>query len=163
MLIHFAVSIRKACQVVNIPRSSFSYVSKQPDDDELIMELTALVEKHPSIGFWKCFHRLRLRGFKWNHKRVYRVYTQMKLNIRSRARKRLPARVKQALFQPERPNQVWSLDFITDSLWDGTRIRILNVIDDFNREVLAIVNANHIRQSSELFQSVKHFDYSQRW
>lgn len=138
MLIHFEVSMRKACQAVNISRSSFCYTPKPPDDEQVIMELTALVENHPSIGFWKCYHRLRRKGFNWNHKRVYRVYTQMKLNIRRRCRKRLPARVKQALFQPERPNQVWSLDFITDSLWDGTRFRILNVIDDFNREVLAI-------------------------
>jgi putative transposase len=63
----------------------------------------------------------------------------MKLNIRRRAKKRLPARVKQALFQPERINQVWSLDFMNDSLWDGQRFRLLNIIDDFNREVLDIV------------------------
>lgn len=138
MLTHSKVSVRKACHVVQIPRSSFSYIPKPPDDEEVITALTELVHKHPSIGFWKCFHRLRLQGYKWNHKRVYRVYTQLKLNIRRRARKRLPARVKQALFQPERPNQVWSLDFVTDSLWDGTRFRMLNIIDDFNREVLAI-------------------------
>ena len=138
MLTHSEVSIRRACQMVQIPRSSFSYTRKPPNDEEVIQALTDLVSKHPSIGFWKCYHRLRLQGYEWNHKRVYRVYTQLKLNIRRRARKRLPARVKQALFQPERPNQVWSLDFVTDSLWDGTRFRMLNIIDDFNREVLAI-------------------------
>ena len=138
MLLHFEVSMRQACQAVNLSRSSFSYTPKPSDDEQVVTELSALVEKHPSIGFWKCFHRLRRKGYGWNHKRVYRVYTQMKLNIRRRARKRLPARVKQALFQPEKPNQVWSLDFVTDSLWDGTRFRILNVIDDFNREVLAM-------------------------
>ncbi len=62
----------------------------------------------------------------------------MKLNIRRRAKKRLPARVKQALFRPERVNQVWSVDFMNDSLWDGRRFRLLNIIDDFNREVLAV-------------------------
>jgi putative transposase len=100
--------------------------------------LGALVDKHPSIGFWKCYHRIRRKGYQWNHKRVYRVYTQMKLNIRRRAKKRLPARVKQALFQPERMNQVWSVDFMNDSLWDGKRFRLLNIVDDFNREALAI-------------------------
>ena len=104
-----------------------------------IMELLgALVDKHPSIGFWKCYHRIRRDGYPWNHKRVYRVYTQMKLNIRRRAKKRLPARVKHALFQPERINQVWSIDFMNDSLWDGKRYRLLNIVDDFNREALAI-------------------------
>ena len=56
----------------------------------------------------------------------------MKLNIRRRARKRLPARVKQALFVPAEANQVWSIDFMHDRLWDGRAFRLLNVIDDFN-------------------------------
>lgn len=62
----------------------------------------------------------------------------MQLNIRRRAKKRLPARVKQTLFQPERTNQVCSIDYMCDSLWDGRKFRLLNVINDFNREILAI-------------------------
>lgn len=62
----------------------------------------------------------------------------MKLNIRRRTKKRLPSRVKQPLFQPQTPNQVWSIDFMHDSLWDGRSYRMLNVIDDYNRQILAI-------------------------
>ena len=122
-----------------MPRATYQYKHKDKDDREIINLLAELVEKHPSIGFWKCYHRLRRKGHNWNHKRVYRVYTKMKLNIRRRVKKRLPARVKQALFQPKRINQVWSLDFMCDSLWDGRRYRLLNIIDDYNREVLDIV------------------------
>lgn len=134
----YAVSIRQACEAVNLPRSSFQYNKKGKDDAAIIEQLQQLVDKHPWIGFWKCFYRLRRKGYRWNHKRVYRIYTQMKLNIRRRYKRRLPARVKQALFQPTAKNQVWSVDYMTDSLWDGTRFRLLNIMDDYNRQVLAI-------------------------
>ena len=108
------------------------------DDSAIIDAIGKLIEKHPAIGFWMCFYRLRLVGHNWNHKRVYRVYTAMKLNIRRRAKKRLPARIKQQLFQPQAPNQIWSIDFMHDSLWDGRSYRMLNIIDDYNRQLLAI-------------------------
>jgi len=123
---------------LKLPRSTFHYKQRNKDDTEIITALEEMVAKHPSIGFGQSFNRLRLQGFTWNHKKVYRVYTQMKLNIRRRAKKRLPARVKQALFQPTSVNQVWSIDFMSDSLWDGRKYRLLNIIDDFNREVLAV-------------------------
>lgn len=107
-------------------------------DEPIIDSLNRLVEEHPSIGFWKCYHRIRRTNPTWNHKRVYRVYTQLKLNIRRRARKRLPARIKQSLFQPLEKNKVWSIDYMNDSLWDGRRFRLLNIMDDYNREVIAI-------------------------
>lgn len=96
------------------------------------------MEKHPSIGFWMIYYRIRQKGHNWNHKKVYRVYSGLKLNIRRRAKKRLPARVKQQLFQPTAMNQVWSIDYMHDSLWDGRSFRLLNIIDDFNRQLLTI-------------------------
>jgi len=138
MIKEHAVSCRQACKLLNLPRSTFNYKPKLKDDGELIDQLKAMVDKHPAIGFWQSFHRIRRKGFIWNHKRVYRVYTSLKLNIRRRYRKRLPARVKQALFKPGTINQVWSIDYMSDSLWDGRRFRLLNIIDDYNREVLSI-------------------------
>ncbi|MNH33217.1 hypothetical protein D3C79_937160 [compost metagenome] len=103
---------------MRFPRTTFQYKPKPKDDEEVINQLEQLVEKHAAIGFWQSYKRIRRKGFKWNHKRVYRVYTQLRLNIRRRAKKRLPARAKQTLFQPETINQVWSVDFMSDSLWD---------------------------------------------
>jgi putative transposase len=130
--------MRQACKLVDIPRSTLTYVTKAKADEPIIDSLNQLVEQHPSIGFWKCYHRIRKANHGWNHKRVYRVYTMLKLNIRRRARKRLPARVKQSLFQPLEKNKVWSIDYMSDSLWDGRRFRLLNIMDDYNREVLAL-------------------------
>lgn len=123
---------------MRLPRSTYNYRPRLRDDSAIVEQLNGLVEKHPSIGFWQSFYRIRRQGYVWNHKRVYRVYTGLKLNIRRRYRKRLPARVKQALFQPQAINEVWSVDYMSDSLWDGRAFRMLNIIDDYNREVLAI-------------------------
>lgn len=100
--------------------------------------LTDLTDKHAAIGFWQCCYRLWNKGYSWNHKKIYRIYTSMKLNIRRRAKKRLPERVKQPLTVPDAPNQVWSIDFMSDGLSDGRKYRLLNIIDDFNRESLVI-------------------------
>ncbi len=100
--------------------------------------LEELVKKHPTIGFWKCYYRLRRSGHRCNHKRLYRVYKLLKLNIRRRIKRRLPQRIKQPLLVPETINQCWSMDFMSDSLVDGRRFRLLNIIDDYNRESLWI-------------------------
>jgi putative transposase len=138
MLVQEKLSVRRACKLVSLPRSVLTYQKKQKDDSSLIEALHELVSKHPTIGFWKCYYRLRRKGFSCNHKRLYRVYTLLKLNVRRRAKKRLPQRVKEPLLVPASANQSWSMDFMCDSLVDGRRFRLLNIIDDYNRESLAI-------------------------
>jgi putative transposase len=123
---------------MGISRTTCQYKAKPKDDTELQSVLTALTTKHAAIGFWQCCYRLWNRGHQWNHKRIYRVYTDMKLNIRRRAKRRLPERIKQPLTIPTAPNQVWSIDFMSDSLVDGRKFRLFNVMDDYNRESLAI-------------------------
>lgn len=115
-----------------------SYQKSPRDDSSLIEALHQLVEKHPTIGFWKCYYRLRRNGYGCNHKRLYRVYTLLRLNVRRKARRRVPQRIKQPLLIPGSINEGWSMDFMCDSLVDGRRFRLLNIIDDYNRESLAI-------------------------
>ena len=101
-------------------------------------KLQELSEKLPTKGFWEYYGRIRNEGLKWNHKRIKRVYNKLGLNLRRRKKRRLPARVKQPLQVPMTMNQTWSMDFMQDSLESGRKFRCLNVIDDFNRECLAI-------------------------
>lgn len=123
---------------MKLPRSSFQYTATIKDDTPVEDALEGLVQKHPVIGFWQSFHRLRNRGHAWNHKRVRRVYRKMNLNIRRKPKKRLPERVKQPLTLPTSINRMWSIDFMSDSLQDGRKVRLFNVLEDFNRESLAI-------------------------
>lgn len=130
------LSVSRACTIMSLAPSTCRYKPGIRDDKAVQDQLSALTQKHPSIGFWSCHHRLRNKGGRINHKRLYRVYTDMKLNIRRKAKKRLPERVKLPLSVPTAPNQCWSLDFMSDALTDGRKFRILNIIDDFNRESL---------------------------
>lgn len=138
MLVQEKLSVRQACKLVSLPRSVMTYRKVPKDDSSLIEALNQLVEKHPSIGFWKCYYRLRRKGLNCNHKKLYRVYTMLKLNIRRRPKRRIPQRIKEPLVIPQGINKTWSMDFMTDSLVDGRRFRLLNVIDDYNRESLAV-------------------------
>ena len=115
-----------------------TYKRVPKDDSSLIDALNKTVEKHPAIGFWKCYFRLRRKGLTCNHKKLYRVYTLLKLNIRRRPKRRIPQRVKEPIVVPQGINKSWSMDFMTDSLMDGRRFRLLNVMDDYNRESLAV-------------------------
>jgi putative transposase len=97
-----------------------------------------MLEKRARWGFWKCFDRLRLDGQAWNHKRVLRVYREMRLNLPRRAKRRVPTRLRQPMGAPVILNDVWALDFMHDRLYCGRPFRTLNVIDEANREALAI-------------------------
>lgn len=100
--------------------------------------LLGLVERYPRYGFGKLYPILRRQGHPWNHKRVHRIYCALKLNLRRKGKRRLPSRHPEPLNVPAMINQCWSMDFMSDSLMCGRRFRTFNVVDDFNREALAI-------------------------
>jgi len=130
---------------VGLARSSYAPPASggrggiQPADAELVSRLRALVKRHGGWGLWKYYHRLRKLGVAVNHKLVWRIYRTLGLQLGKRCkRKRLPERVKRPLEVPAQPTACWSLDFMSDALTDGRRFRTLNVVEDWNREVLGI-------------------------
>tara|TARA_B100002052_G_scaffold283911_2_gene295301 strand:- start:5483 stop:5851 length:369 start_codon:yes stop_codon:yes gene_type:complete len=102
--------------------------------------LAAATDGHTlPLGFGLCFLYLRnVKGFGWNYKRMYRIYRELELDLRIKPRKRLQrdAPDKRAVLQA--PNQIWSMDFMHDQLSDGRSFRLLNVIDDYDRQGLGI-------------------------
>ncbi len=130
----------RACRAVRLSRTAYYEppLPRELRDGDVIQALQAVVAKNARWGFWKCFDQLRLDGAWWNPKRVYRVYCALRLNIPRRTRKRVPKRVLRPLIAPAGLNESWAIDFMTDTLYDGRRFRTVNVIDEGNREALAI-------------------------
>ena len=94
------LSKRKSCALIGISRRTYDYKSIK-NDDALIAVLTTLSQQHPGYGFWKLYYKLRAQGYPYNHKRVYSVYTKLKLNIGRRVKKRLPKRIQKPLVIPK--------------------------------------------------------------
>jgi len=132
------LSERRSCKALNIARSAYQYRPDPHRDDAVIEALQSMAERYPKYGFRKLFIKLRNLGYEWNHKRVYRVYLKLELNMKRKGKQRLPNRYPQPLAVPASENRSWSMDFMSDALKCGRKFRTFNVVDDFNREVLGI-------------------------
>lgn len=132
--------IRQACRMVRLSRTAFYQppVPASRRDAAVIAALTDVVARYPRWGFWKLYDRLRAEGRPWNHKRVHRVYCALRLNLPRRTTRRVPRRMRQPLTALPVLNQTWALDFMTDTLYDRRRVRLLTIIDEGNREALEI-------------------------
>ena len=137
---HRKISVSVACRAAGVSRRAYYRTStfSSVRDSAVIDRLQATVAEHSRWGFWKCYHRLRLDGHRWNHKRVLRVYRQLKLNLPRRTRKRLIRTERHPLGVETTANRLWSIDFMSDVLYAGRRFRTFNVLDEGVREVLAI-------------------------
>ncbi|WP_156092915.1 IS3 family transposase [Laribacter hongkongensis] len=133
-------SIRVACRAFGISETCYRYQVKCSAENAGIADhLVRLTHNQCNWGFGLCFLYLRnVKGFPWNHKRVYRIYRELELNLRIKPRKRIVREKPEPLTVPDAMNQCWSMDFMHDQLADGRRFRLLNIIDDFNREALAM-------------------------
>ena len=113
----------------------YEYVN---NDAEVEEKLRMYAEKLPARGFPEYYKRIRREGLEWNHKRVRRVYIKLGMARRRKMKRRIPNPEKRSLLQPVRHNLTWSLDFMEDRLENGRKFRVFNIIDDYNREALAI-------------------------
>jgi len=129
--------VGRICRILRVSKTAYYYKSRK-DDSAVIEKLGAYAEKMPTRSFDEYFKLLRKEGLVWNHKRVKRVYKMMKLNLRRKRKRRLPNRIKEPLAVPDQVNGTWSMDFMHDVLAGGRKIKVFNLIDDFNREALAI-------------------------
>src|SRR5690606_16838140 len=134
------LSVVRACQLAGCSRTAWYRPAQDRSarDAPVIAALTTLVTRHARWGFWLCFDTLRGTGHGWNWKRVHRVYCALGLNLPRRGKKRVLTRERLALEAPAVLNRTWALDFMGDTLYDGRCYRLLTVLDEGNREALAI-------------------------
>lgn len=135
----FGRSLTKSCQLCNISRSSHGYKSIRQDDEPIISRLTELAQKKRRYGCRRLHELLRREGLVINHKRTERLYRKAGLSLRIKKRRKLSAALRLSLPTPSQPNQLWAMDFVSDSLANGRRFRCLNIIDLYTRECLKIV------------------------
>jgi putative transposase len=139
-LVEHELNIRQSCRAFGISETCYRYEAKLSDENAEIADwLLRLTAWQRNWGFGLCFLYLRnVKGFGWNHKRVYRIYCELALNMRIKPKKRLVREKPEALAVPQAINETWSMDFMHDQLADGRSYRLFTVIDDYNREGLCI-------------------------
>jgi putative transposase len=135
---------RRACNLVDMSRRVYRYRSTRPDDEVLRERLRELSSERRRFGYRRLHILLRREGIQVNWKKLYRIYKEERLTVRKRGGRKRALGTRAPMTIPQGPNQRWSLDFVSDTLIDGRRFRILCVIDDFSRECLATVVDNSL-------------------
>ena len=145
------LSQRRACELVSMSRSQFSYVSQKKEDQEIVKAILAIKRKHPYYGIPRVLASLRRQGLIVNGKRVYRILTVLNLLVKRRRKLKklfLPPRGKMP--ESTRIGEVWSMDFVFDRLQDGSPYRCFTIIDNLSRQVPGI----HVSKSMAGFLPV---------
>jgi putative transposase len=133
------VTQRRACDVLQVDRSTVRYLSRRGDDVELRDAIKRVSRERRLFGCRRIHVMIAREGFEVNHKKVRRIYREEKLQVRRRGGRKRALGTRKPMVLPDGPNQRWSLDFVSDALTDGRRFRILAVVDDFSRENLVLV------------------------
>jgi putative transposase len=133
------LSQRHACELVGLDRSTLRYQRKRPDDAALRQRLRELAAERRRFGYRRLGWMLERERQVLNHKKLYRLYREEQLMVRRRRGRKRALGTRAPMTVPNSLNERWSLDFVSDTLSDGRRFRILCVVDDFSRECLATV------------------------
>jgi putative transposase len=130
--------VTHACGLVSISRSLYRYESRRPDGSALRERIMEIATQKRRYGYRRVHVLLRREGWAVNRKRTYRVYREAGLTVRRRKRKRIGPYERHPLPKPDCANLSWSMDFVSDGLADGRRLRCLAIVDDCTRECLAL-------------------------
>ena len=138
------LSERRALTVVRMSAAALRYVPRPDPDPGLRDRIVALAHRHRRYGAGMIYLKLRQEGRVVNHKRVDRLYTAARLQVKRRRRKKVPALDRQPLLRPQQRNEVWSADFVFDRTADGRVLKCLTIVDDATTEAVAVVPARAI-------------------
>lgn len=138
----FRVSERRACRIIGMHRTRYRYRSRAQDQTPLRQRIREIAAVRVRYGYRRVHTLLRREGWPVNVKRVYRLYRLDGLSLRLKARKKRISAPRAVPPPPQSPNEQWSMDFMSDSLYDGRRFRVLTLVDNMSRESPAIVVSN---------------------
>ncbi len=132
------MSENRACGLIGITRWSNGYQSRKDPQTALRLRLRELAGSRVRYGYRRLTVLLRREGWTVNAKRVYRLYRQEELQVRTKKRAKRAGQVRVPLTGASKPNQRWSMDFVSNRLADGRWFRMLTVIDQYTRECLCL-------------------------
>jgi putative transposase len=135
----FEVSQRRACAVLGVDRTMVRYVSRRPDDAKAREHIRELTNQRRRFGYRRLHWLLCREGWAMNHKKFRRLYREERLQVRRRGGRKRALGTRAPMTIPQRPNQRWSLDFVSDAFACGRRFRIFAVVDDYSRECVRLI------------------------
>ena len=134
MLASYGVSERRACDVFPTNRATIRYRSRRPDQASLEMRIKDLAVTRVRYGYRRIHVLLRREGWRINHKKTRRIYRELGLQLRKKTPKRkVKAKLREDRVPATAPNECWSMDFLSDQLFDGHKIRVLSIVDNYTR------------------------------
>ena len=133
------VSQRRACSILGVDRSSVRYRSVRPDDADLRKAMKQVAAERRRFGYRRVHVMLERQGWQVNQKKLRRLYREEKLQVKRRGGRKRALGTRSPMLVPDRPDERWSLDFVSDAFTDGRRFRVLAIVDDFSRECLGLV------------------------